>query len=236
MTRIIRSVAFLLVLATAALLMAACADSSNSNTSGNTNNSLNNTNSTAASNTPSTADRDFMTKAAVGGMEEVALGNLATQKAASADVKAFGQRMVTDHSRAGDELKSLAAQKNVTLPTALDQQHQADVDKLSKLSGAAFDREYMSMMVKDHVEDVADFEREAASGTDTDVKGWAGRTVPTLRQHLQMAQETAGKVGATGGAAAGGAAAVAPAAGGAANHNAGGAAGNRNAGNANRRP
>ena len=126
-------------------------------------------------------------------------------------------------------MKSLAAQKNVTLPTALDQQHQADVDKLSKLSGAAFDREYMSMMVKDHVEDVAEFEREAATGSDSDVKAWAGRTVPTLRQHLQMAQDAAAKVGATGGAA--------PAAGGAANHNAGGAAaGNRNAGNANRRP
>ncbi|HJQ26055.1 MAG TPA: DUF4142 domain-containing protein [Blastocatellia bacterium] len=220
MTRIIRSAAFLLVLATAALLMAACVDSSNSNTHSNTNNTLNNTNSTAASSTPSTADRDFMTKAAVGGMEEVELGRLATQKAASPDVKAFGQRMVTDHSRAGDELKSLAAQKNVTLPTALDQQHQADVDKLSKLSGAAFDREYMSMMVKDHVEDVAEFEREAASGTDTDVKGWAGRTVPTLRQHLQMAQETAGKVGAAGGAAT--PAASIPS--------------NRNAGNANRRP
>jgi putative membrane protein len=239
MIRIIRSAAFLLVLATAALLMAACADSSNSNTQGNANNALSNANSSAASSTPSSADRDFMTKAAVGGMEEVELGRLATQKGANADVKAFGQRMVADHSRAGDELKSLAAQKNVTLPTALDQQHQADVDRLSKLSGAAFDREYMSMMVKDHIEDVADFEREAATGTDSDVKGWAGRTVPTLRQHLQMAQETAGKVGASGTAT--------PAVGGAANHNASGAAagnrntggaatGNRNAGNANRRP
>src|SRR5436853_3815098 len=120
--------------------------------------------------------------------------------------------MVDDHSKAGNELKSLAAQKNVTLPTALDQQHQADVDKLTKLSGAAFDREYMSMMVKDHLEDVADFEREAANGADPDVKQWAARTVPTLRQHLQMAQETAAKAGASGGAT--------PAAGGAGNHNA----------------
>ena len=111
----------------------------------------------------------------------------------------FGQRMVDDHSKAGNELKSLAAQKNVTLPTALDQQHQADVDKLSKLSGAAFDREYMSMMVKDHQEDVAEFERQAANGADPDVKSWASRTLPTLREHLKMAQETAGKVGASGG-------------------------------------
>ena len=226
MIRMIRATALFFVLATSALLMAACADSSNSNTSGNTN-------STAAASAPSAADRDFMNKAAIGGMEEVTLGQLATQKAANADVKAFGQRMVDDHSRAGDELKSLAAQKNVTLPTALDQQHQDDVDRLTKLSGAAFDREYMTMMVKDHVEDVAEFDREASTGTDADVKGWAGRTLPTLRQHLQMAQDTAAKVGATGGAA--------PAAGGAANRNAAiplppSPAGNRNAGNANRRP
>ena len=202
---------------TLALLMAACTDSSNSNTH-NTN--VGNANSSAASNAVSSGDRDFMTKAAIGGMEEVELGRMAAQKAASNDVKQFGQRMVDDHSKAGNELKSLAAQKNVTLPTALDQQHQADVDKLSKLSGAAFDREYMGMMVKDHVEDMADFEREAANGADLDVKQWAGRTVPTLRQHLQMAQETAAKVGASGGAT--------PAAGGAGNHNANG--------NANRRP
>ena len=226
MTRTLRTAPFLVLLATSALLMAACADSSNSNTHSNTNSTLNNTNS-ASSNVLSSADRDFMTKAAVGGMEEVTLGRLTTQKGTNADVKAFGQRMVDDHSRAGNELNSLAAQKNVTLPTALDQEHQADVDKLSKLSGAPFDRENMSMMVKDHVEDVSEFERAAATGSDNDVKAWAGRTVPTLRQHLQMAQETAGKVGATGGAA--------PAAGGAANHNAGGAtAGNRNAGSANR--
>lgn len=224
MTRKTGSAAFLVLLVTLALLMAACADSSNSNTHGNAN--VGNANGSMASNAVSSGDRDFMTKAAIGGMEEVELGRMATQKAASNDVKQFGQHMVDDHSKANNELKALAAQKNVTLPTALDQAHQGDVDRLTKMAGAAFDREYMGMMVKDHVEDVADFEREAANGADPDVKQWAGRTVPTLRQHLQMAQETAAKVGASGGAT--------PAAGGAANHNAGG---NRNAnGNANRRP
>jgi putative membrane protein len=236
MTRKTGSAALLVLLVTLALLMAACADSSNSNTHGNTN--AGNANGSMASNALSSGDRDFMTKAAIGGMEEVELGRMAAQKGASNDVKQFGQHMVDDHSKANDELKSLAAQKNVTLPTALDQQHQGDVDRLTKMTGAAFDREYMSMMVKDHVEDVADFEREAASGADADVKQWAGRTVPTLRQHLQMAQDTAAKVGASGGAT--------PAAGGTANQNIAGAAnhnaaGNRNAGgnrngNANRRP
>jgi len=221
------------------LLMAACADSSNSNTHSNTNSTLANSNANMAG--LSSADRDFMTKAAIGGMEEVELGRMAAQKGASNDVKQFGQRMVDDHSRAGSELMSLASQKNVTLPTTLDQQHQDDVDRLTKLSGAAFDREYMTMMVKDHTEDVAEFERESASGSDTDVRAWAGRTVPTLRQHLQMAQETATKVGAGGaiGGVGGGAgvgnantASRANANAGAGNHN---AATGRN-GNANRRP
>jgi putative membrane protein len=182
----------------------------------------------ATSNAVSSGDREFMTKAAIGDMEEVELGRMAAQKGANNDVKKFGERMAEDHSKAGNELKSLAATKNVSLPMALDPQHQEDVDKLSKLSGAAFDREYMSMMVKDHVEDVAEFEREGTSGTDTDTKAWASRTLPTLREHLQMAQETAAKVGASGGAMS--------SAGGKGNMNAGGA-GNRNAGgNANRRP
>lgn len=225
MTRKIESAAAFVLFVTLALMMAACVDSSNSNTHSNVN--AGNANSSAMSNTPSSGDREFMMKAAIGGMEEVELGRLATQKAASSDVKQFGQRMVDDHSKAGNELKSLAAQKNVTLPMALDKQHQDDVDKLSKLSGAAFDHEYMSMMVKDHVEDVAEFEREATSGADADVKQWAGRTVPTLRQHLQMAQETAGKVGASG---------ATPAAGGTSNKNTGGAGAHNANGNANRRP
>jgi putative membrane protein len=182
--------------------MTACVDSSNSNTHSNTNSTLANSNASLAG--LSSGDRDFMTKAAIGGMEEVQLGRMAAQKGASNDVKQFGQRMVDDHSRANSELMSLAAQKNVTLPTTLDQQHQDDVDRLTKLSGAAFDREYMTMMVKDHIEDVSEFERESASGSDADVKAWAGRTVPTLRQHLQMAQETATKVGAGGAGGAGG--------------------------------
>ncbi len=225
MTRKIGTATCFVLFVTFTLLMAACADSSNSNTHSNVN--AGNANSGAVSSAPSSSDREFMMKAAIGGMEEVELGRLATQKAASPDVKQFGQRMVDDHSKANSELMGLAARKAVSLPTALDKQHQDDVDKLSKLSGAAFDREYMSMMVKDHQEDVAEFEREAASGADTDVKQWAERTLPTLRQHLQMAQETAGKVGAAGGS-------VAPAASGAGNHNAAPA---RNANsNANRRP
>ena len=156
MTRRIGSAVLFVLFVSFTLLMAACADSSNSNTHTNTNATAN---SNTSGNAVGAGDRAFMTKAAIGGMEEVQLGRMAAQKAANADVKQFGQRMVDDHSRANSELMTLAAQKNVTLPTTLDQPHQDDVDRLSKLSGAAFDREYMTMMLKDHVEDVADFER-----------------------------------------------------------------------------
>lgn len=219
MIRKIRSVSVLLLLVPFALAMAACMDSSNSNTRNGNASMAGNANSSTMSNAVSSGDREFMAKAAIGGMEEVELGRMAVQKGVSPDVKKFGERMAEDHAKAGNELKGLAGQKNVSLPMALDAQHQEDVDKLSKLSGAAFDREYMSMMVKDHVEDVAEFERAAASSSDSDLKAWAAKTLPTLREHLQMAQAAAAKVGAGGGAMMGA------------------VAGNKNAsGNANRRP
>src|SRR5689334_15410130 len=96
-----------------------------------------------------TADSTFVTKAAQGGMAEVKLGNLAKEKAESPDVKNFGQTMVTDHTKAGDELKQIASSKNITLPTDIDAKDQAKYDRLSKLSGAAFDRAYMRDMVAD---------------------------------------------------------------------------------------
>jgi putative membrane protein len=140
-------------------------------------------------------DTAFAKEAALGGMAEVELGNLAKEKASNNDVKQFGDRMVTDHSKANDELKQWASQKNVTLPTKLDQKHQATRDRLAKLSGAAFDREYMRDMVMDHQQDVAAFTRESKTGKDPDLKAWAGKTLPTLQDHLKMAKDTASKVG-----------------------------------------
>jgi putative membrane protein len=145
-------------------------------------------------------DHAFAKEAAIGGMAEVELGNLAKQNAASADVKQFGDRMVTDHSKANDELKQWASQKKVTLPADLDAKHKALKDRLSKLNGAAFDKAYMHEMVMDHKQDVAAFKKESTSGKEADLKAWAGKTLPTLEDHLKMAQDTASKVGAaTGG-------------------------------------
>ena len=132
------------------------------------------------------SDTKFMKEAAMGGMEEVELGQLAAQKASSPEVKNFGQHMVDDHSKANDQLKQLAAQKGVTLPTSMSASQKQDMNRLSKLSGAAFDSAYVSMMVKDHKKDVAEFQKESKSGKDSDVKGWASTTLPTLESHQQM--------------------------------------------------
>lgn len=137
----------------------------------------------------SKADQTFVYKAAVGGMAEVEMGQMATEKASDAKVKAFGQRMVTDHGKANDELKALAAKKSVDLPSETDSKHKATAAKMSKQSGAAFDRAYMRDMVQDHEKDVAEFQKEANSGSDPDVKAWAAKTLPTLQEHLQQAKD-----------------------------------------------
>lgn len=136
------------------------------------------------------ADHAFVTKAAMGGMAEVELGNLAQQKAASDQVKQFAARMVQDHGKANDELKQVASSKGIQLPTSLDKKHQGDLDRLGKMSGAQFDRAYMSHMVDDHKRDVADYKKVAGSGQDADIKGYAAKTLPTLEEHLQLAQKT----------------------------------------------
>ncbi|HEY3097934.1 MAG TPA: DUF4142 domain-containing protein [Methylomirabilota bacterium] len=134
-------------------------------------------------------DQHFMKGAAEGNMAEVQLGQLASQRANSDTVKQFGKRMADDHQKAADELKQLASQKGVAVPTSLDRGHQRLYDRLSKLNGAAFDRAYMKEMVKDHDRDVKAFQKEADSGKDPDLKAWAAKTLPTLKEHQQQAKQ-----------------------------------------------
>jgi putative membrane protein len=143
------------------------------------------------------SDHNFVNEAAIGGMAEVELGNLAKEKASNPDVKSFGERMASDHGKANDELKSWAQQKNVTLPTELDAKHKATQERLAKLSGEAFDKAYMKEMVADHTHDVAAFKRESTSAKDADLKSWAGKTLPTLEDHMKLAKETNAKVAGT---------------------------------------
>jgi putative membrane protein len=136
----------------------------------------------------------FAMKAAQGGLAEVKLGQLATDKAGSADVKAFGQKMVDDHTKANDQLKSIAEQQGMTLPTTMNAKDQALYDKLSNESGAQFDKTYMSSMVKDHEQDLKEFNKEASRGKNPQLKQFAQQTAPILEGHLQMAKSTDAKV------------------------------------------
>ena len=137
------------------------------------------------------ADDTFMKKAAAGGLAEVELGQLATQKASSDQVKQFGQRMVDDHSKANDQLKQIADQEHVKLPTQPSAKAKAIKAQLEKLSGSQFDQAYMKDMVKDHRRDVAEFEKESKNAQDPAVKNFAEQTLPTLREHLSQAQQIA---------------------------------------------
>jgi len=134
------------------------------------------------------ADSAFVMKTAQANMAEVDLGKMATEKAMRDEVKKFGQQMVDDHTKAGEELKTIATQKNVTWPTETDRDHKALMTKLSKLSGAEFDRAYMQAMVDGHKKVAADVRKESTSGSDPDVKAWATKALPTIEMHLKEAE------------------------------------------------
>ena len=122
-------------------------------------------------------------------MAEVKLGKLAGQHAAIDAVKKFGQRMEQDHSRMNTDLDEIAAKKGITLPNQLDDEHQSLFDQLSKLDGAAFDRAYTKDMLSGHKKAIKEFETEAKAGQDPDIKAWANKWLPTLQEHLQLAEK-----------------------------------------------
>jgi putative membrane protein len=145
-------------------------------------------NNSAASTPVNEDDSKFAVKAASGGMMEVQLGELAQQKASSPRVKAFGAMMVRDHTKANDELKSLAGMKNITLPPSPGEDHMDHIKNLSKKSGKEFDKDYMKMMVDDHKDDIDAFEKAGNNGKDADIKAFASKTLPVLRTHLDSAK------------------------------------------------
>ena len=131
-------------------------------------------------------DKRFAKDAALGGMTEVELGKLATQKASRDDIKQFGQKIVDDHTKANDQLKEVASKENIPIPDALDSKHKARIDKLSRLSGENFDKAFVKDQLKDHQAEIRDFNAEAQSGTDANVKTYAANVLPTLQQHLDQ--------------------------------------------------
>ncbi len=140
-----------------------------------------------ASTTLSKKDAKFINAAAEGGLMEVQMGELAQQKGQSADAKALGQRLITDHTKANDELKQLASGKGVTVPSALPDHQQKMVDKLS--SASDFDKTFKDMAVKDHKKDIKEFEKASKKCDDADIKAWVTKTLPTLQEHLRMAEQ-----------------------------------------------
>ncbi len=140
-------------------------------------------------------DTDFLKKVAKGGNAEIELGHLANQKATNPAVKHFAQRMIQDHSKAGQKLATLASSKSVDLPNGKGLMNDALYLKLKALSGKDFDQAYMNAMVDDHKEDVSDFEKEASSAQDPAVKDFAAKTLPTLKSHLAMAEKIQAKIG-----------------------------------------
>ena len=137
----------------------------------------------------SNEDRDFVITAAQGGMAEVAMGQLATQKGTSPDVKGFGQRMVNDHGASNQELTQLVREKGLEMPGTPQEQSKDAASHLNALSGAEFDRMFMQHMVEDHQKHVNDFDRASRTAQDPAVKAWAAKTLPVLQQHLTLARE-----------------------------------------------
>jgi putative membrane protein len=136
----------------------------------------------------------FLKQAARGDLAETKVGQLAQQKAENADVKAFGQTLVTDHGQHLTEVSNLAKSMNVEMPSQPNQEQKAEYEKLSKLSGKAFDQQFVAGMIEDHQKEIAKYEKEAQSG-DPEVAALAKKTLPVLKQHLETAQTLQAKVG-----------------------------------------
>jgi putative membrane protein len=144
-------------------------------------------------------DKRFMENAAKDSAAEIEAGKLASTQASNDQVKQFGERMVQDHGKAADELKQLAQSKGLDLPDTADRKHEREMKSLGKKSGADFDKAYMSQMVKDHKKDLKEMQKAAKDARDPDVKAFAEKTAAVIKEHLDMAQQTAASVGGKGG-------------------------------------
>ncbi len=140
---------------------------------------------------PSPMDRLFVTKAMQGSMAEVQLGQLTLQKSNNEQVEQFAQRMIDDHTKLNDQMKPVAQQLGVTVPNQVSKNDRKTLAKLQALSGSAYDQAYINDMVKDHKQDLNDFQMEASSGQDQTVKDAATQGSKVIAQHLQMAQQLA---------------------------------------------
>jgi putative membrane protein len=137
----------------------------------------------------SSADQEFITKAAEGGMAEVAMAKLAQTKAQGAEVKSFAEKMVADHTKANDKLTAIAKAKDSKLPSGPNADQKRKMDELEKLSGAAFDGKYMTIQVEAHQQMHDLMNRQAETGKDAELKAFAMETLTTVKEHHALAKQ-----------------------------------------------
>lgn len=142
------------------------------------------------SGTAGDVDRDFIRWMMSDGQAEIALGQLAQQRGANAELKKFGEELVRDHQNAGAELKQIVSRLNVQLDTRMEDEHADARERLAKLSGAEFDREWIDVIVENH-EEAVDKAREKSEDNNAhaELKAWAAKQLPALQQHLQHAKQ-----------------------------------------------
>ncbi len=164
-----------------------CTMTTTDNTTMNDTSAMTNPNTTAVP--LEQMDKDFVMKAASGGMMEVEASQIAQQNAGHARVKAFADMMVQDHTNANNELKGFASSRGLTIPQdSLMMKHKSMLDEMRKMTGKAFDKHYINMMMNDHNKDIRAFEKASNNCKDADLKAWAAKTLPTLRKHKDSVQ------------------------------------------------
>jgi len=180
-----------LTLSISTLILAGCAQTEDRDSMGASGPITSTERSTGQSTTSylSEQDQTFIKETAQGGMMEVKMGRLGAQKGHSEAVRQLGQKLVQDHSKANQELKLLASQKNVTLPTEVPTELQTMLAHLKSLEGAEFDKAFKKHALEHHQEDIQKFQKASESSPDGDVKAFAQKTLPVLQQHLKMAQD-----------------------------------------------
>lgn len=173
------------------IVFQSCGDGTNDNDTAIEDNTANSTtvNDSMAVNDDRDDVQEFVVESAQRGMFEVELANLAKEKATNAEVKKFASTLATDHAKINDELKSLASQKSITVPSALDNDRMDKLNKLKEKSGAEFDKDYMNLVIDIHQNDIDEFEDETDDkDDDAAIKSFASKHLPHLKSHLDEAK------------------------------------------------
>jgi putative membrane protein len=139
-------------------------------------------------------DQKFIEEAATTNLAQIKLGQLAVRRGTAAKVRELGQKMIDDHTKANDQLNKIATRTGIALPTEVTPEQKADYDRLSALSGDAFDQAYMDLVKTDQQQAISLFQDEAQSGVDPELKTLAKNTLPALRQHHQLASRPVRKM------------------------------------------